>query len=80
MSVRLYDPKTFQNIFLENFLNSFFHQNMDFNVSRVNKTQLDWQPNKTKQSDNEKSHQKKVNESASFIPEVMKISSDKTRQ
>ena len=58
--------------FLEH-LNSFFHQNMDFNENSVNKTWLHWQPNKTKQPDNEKSHWKKNNESHNFIPEVMKI-------
>ena len=53
---------------------------MDFSVNCVNKTWPDWQTNKTKQSDNEKGHRKKINESANFIPEVMKIVSDKTHQ
>ena len=50
--------------------NSFFHQNMDFSVTYV----------ETKQVDNEKSHRKKMNESANFILEMMKIRSDKTRE
>ena len=50
--------------------NSFFHQNMDFIVTCV----------ETKQVDNEKSHREKMNESANFILEMMKIRSDKTRE
>ena len=50
--------------------NSFFHQNMDFSVTCV----------ETKQVDNEKSHREKMNESANFILEMMKIRSDKTRE
>ena len=34
----------------------------------------------TKQSDNEKSHREKINGYSSFIPEVMKISSDKAHE
>ena len=39
------------------------HQNMGFSVNYVSKIWLNWQWSKSKQSDNEKSHRKKVNES-----------------
>ena len=52
---------------------------MDFIVTFVKKNWLDLQTNKTKQSDNEKVTEKN-NEFLNFIPEVMKVNSDKTRQ
>ena len=52
---------------------------MDFIVTFVKKNWLDLQTNKTKQSDNEKVTGKN-NEFLNFIPEVMKVNSDKTRQ
>ena len=51
---------------------------MDFVVNCVNKTWLNQQPNKVKQSDSEKCQRKKKNESTNFIPKVMKISFDET--
>ena len=42
---------------------------MNFSVNSVNKTWLDWQPNKIEQPDNEKNHPSKINEFANFFPE-----------
>ena len=53
---------------------------MNFSVNCLNKAWPDWQPNKSKQSCNGKNHGKKINESANFTPEIIKISSDKTHQ